>query len=58
MELPEPIRLAGVAAHEVLLVASVTTPANPLSPLTLTVEVTAEPALPVALDGLTLIVKS
>jgi hypothetical protein len=58
VELPEPVRLVGVAAHEVLSVASETIPANPLSPVTTTVEVTAEPALPVTLDGLTLIVKS
>lgn len=40
------------------MVASETIPAKPLSPVTLTVEVTAEPAFPVTLDGLTLIVKS
>jgi hypothetical protein len=58
VELPEPVRLDGVAVHEVLLVASETIPAKPLSPITLTVEVTAEPAFPVTLDALMLIVKS
>jgi len=58
VELPEPVRLAGDAIHEVLLVARLTVPAKPFSPVTVMVEVTVEPALPVTLVGLTEIVKS
>jgi hypothetical protein len=58
VELPEPGKLAGDAAQEVLLVTRLTIPAKPLSPDTLTVEVTVDPALPVTAMGLTVMVKS
>jgi hypothetical protein len=58
VELPEPGRLVGDAVQDVLLVARLTIPAKPLSPDTLMVEVTVDPALPVTLVGLTVIVKS
>lgn len=58
VELPEPERLLGDAVHDVLLVARLTVPTNPLSPDTVTVDVTVEPALPVTPMGLTVIVKS
>ena len=58
VELPEPVRLTGVAMHEVLLVTRLTVPAKPFSPVTVIVEVTVEPALPVTSVGLTVIVKS
>jgi len=56
VELPEPETLVGDAVHDVLLVAKPTFPANPLSPETVTAEVTVDPALPVTLVGLTVIV--
>jgi hypothetical protein len=58
VELPEPETLGGDTVHDVLLVAKPTSPAKPLSPETVTVEVTVDPALPVTLVGLTAIVKS
>jgi hypothetical protein len=58
VELPEPGTLAGDAVHDVLFVAKPTIPAKPLSPETVTVEITVDPALPVTLVGLTVIVKS
>ena len=58
LELPEPETLAGDAVHDVLFVAKPTIPAKPLSPETVTVEATVDPALPVTLVGLTVIVKS
>jgi len=58
VELLEPATLAGEAVHEVLLVARLTIPAKPLNPVTVTVEVTVEPELPVTLVGLTAMVKS
>lgn len=58
VELPEPVTLAGDAEHEVLLLARLTIPAKPFSPVTVIVEVTVEPALPVTLVGLTVTVKS
>jgi len=58
VELPEPETLVGDAVHDVLLVATPTIPAKPLSPETVTVEVRVDPALPVRLVGLTTIVKS
>jgi len=58
VELPEPGRLDGEATHEVLLVARLTIPANPLTPDTVMVEVTVEPALPVTIVGLSVMVKS
>ena len=44
--------------HDVLFVAKPTIPAKPLSPETVTVEITVDPALPVTPVGLTVIVKS
>jgi hypothetical protein len=58
VELPEPGKLAGDAVQEVLLVARLTIPAKPLSPDTIMVEVTVDPALPVTPAGLIVIVKS
>jgi hypothetical protein len=58
VELPGPVRLVGEAVHEVLLVDRLTIPAKPLSPDTVMVEDTEEPALPITLTGLTEIVKS
>jgi hypothetical protein len=58
VELPEPGTLVGAAEHEVLLVARLTIPAKPLSPDTLIVEVSVDPALPVTPLGLTVMAKS
>jgi hypothetical protein len=58
VELPEPGTLLGAAEHEVLLVARLTIPAKPLSPDTLIVEVSVDPALPVTPVGVTVMVKS
>ncbi len=56
--LPEPVTLAGATEHEVLLVVRATTPAKPFSPVTVMLEVPAEPALTVTVNGLADIVKS
>ena len=58
VELPEPVTLVGDTVHEVLFVARVTTPANPLTAVIVIVEVPAEPALTVTLVGDAVIVKS
>ena len=58
VELPEPVTLVGAREHDVLLVVRATTPANPLRPVTVMVEVPAEPALTVTLAGAAVIVKS
>ena len=58
VELPEPVTLVGESEHEVLLVVRATTPANPLRPVTVIVDVPAEPALTVTLAGAAVIVKS
>ena len=58
VELPEPETLAGDAVQEVLFVARLTTPAKPLSPDTVMVEVTIDPALPLTLVGFTMSAKS
>jgi len=58
VELPDPVTLVGDTLHEVLLVARVTTPANPLTAVIVMVEVPAEPALTVTLVGDAVIVKS
>jgi len=58
VELPEPEMLAGDAVQEVLFVARLTTPAKPLSPDTMMVEVTVDPAFPITLVGFTVSVKS
>jgi len=44
--------LAGVKLHDVLLVARLTTPAKPFSPVTVIVEVAALPATAVTVVGL------
>jgi hypothetical protein len=56
--LPEPVTLAGLTVHEVLLVERLTTPAKPLRPVTVMVEVPAAFTLTVTLDGLAVMVKS
>ena len=43
--LPEPVTLAGDTVHEVLLVVRLTTPANPLSPVIVIVDVAAVPGV-------------
>ena len=56
--LPEPVTLVGETVHEVLLVVKMTTPANPLIPVTVIAEVPAALALTVTEVGLAVIVKS
>jgi len=56
--LPEPVTLVGETAHDVLLVVKLTTPANPLIPAMVIVEVPAALALIVTEVGLSVIVKS
>ena len=56
--LPEPLTLVGATLQDVLLVARLTTPANPFNPVIVTVEVPAVPALTVTVVGLAAIVKS
>jgi len=58
VELPEPVRLIGEGVHAVLLVARLTPPEKPLSPVMLIVEVPAEPGLTVTLAGLDVMLKS
>lgn len=58
VELPEPATLVGDKEHEVLLVVRAITPENPLRPVTVIVEVPAEPAFTVTLVGAALMVKS
>jgi hypothetical protein len=58
VELPEPVTLVGERVQEVLLVVRLTTPANPFTAVTVIVDVPAEPALTVTLDGLAVVVKS
>ncbi len=58
VELPEPVTLVGLSVQAVLLLARLTIPANPFSPVTVIVEVAAVPALTVMLVGLAAIVKS
>ena len=58
VELPDPVTLAGVKVHAVLLLARFTTPAKPFSPVTVIVEVKGLPALTVTLVGLAAMVKS
>ena len=58
VELPEPEMLAGDALQEVLFVARLTTPAKPLSPDTIMVEVTVDPAFPITVVAFTVSVKS
>ncbi len=58
VELPEPVKLVGVRVQLVLLLARLTTPANPFRPATVIVDAVAVPALTVILVGLAAIVKS
>ena len=58
VELPDPVTLVGETEHDVLLVVKLTTPAKPLRPVTVMVEVAAVPGLYVTVVGLALIVKS
>ena len=55
---PDSVTLVGVMLHDVLLVASVTTPAKPFSPVTVVVEVAAVPATAVTEVELVEIAKS
>ena len=56
--LPEPLTLVGATLQDVLLVARLTTPANPFNPVTVIVEVPAALALTVTEVGLAAMVKS
>ena len=56
--LPEPVMLVGDTVHAVLLVVKLTTPAKPLIPVTVIVDVPAALALTVTEVGLAAIVKS
>ena len=58
VELPEPVTLAGVRVQAVLLLARLTTPANPFRPVTVMDEVPGEPARTVTVVGLAAMVKS
>jgi len=58
VELPEPVTLVGDTAHDVLLVARLTIPANPFRPVTVIVDVAAVPGVKLTLEGLAMIVKS
>ena len=58
VELPVPVTLIGESVHEVLLVARLTMPAKPFSPVTEIVEAPAVPASKVTLVRLAAIVKS
>ena len=56
--LPEPVTLVGETVHDVLLVVKLTTPPNPLIPVTVIADVPAALALTVTEVGLAVIVKS
>ena len=58
VELPVPVKLIGESVQEVLLVAKLTMPAKPLSPVIAIVEVPAVPAFTVTIVGLAAMVKS
>ena len=58
VELPEPVTLVGETEHDVLLVVRLTTPANPLRPVIVMVDVAAVPGMYVTVVGLATIVKS
>jgi len=58
VKLPEPGTLVSETAHDVLLVVRLTTPANPLRPVIVMVDVAAVPGLYVTVVGLAAIVKS
>ena len=55
---PEPVTLVGDRMHEVLLVARLTTPAKPLTPAMVMVDVAAAFTFTLTVEGLALIVKS
>ena len=56
--LPDPVTLVGLVEQAVLLVRNPTTPENPLSPTTVTVDVPALSMSTVTLVGLAVRVKS
>ena len=56
--LPDPVTLVGATEQEVLLVVRETTPAKPLTAVTVIAEVPAVPALTVTVVGLAAMVKS
>ena len=58
VELPDPVTLVGVITHDVLLVARLTSLAKPFSPVTVVVDLAAEPAITVIVVGLAEIPKS
>jgi hypothetical protein len=58
VDVPEPVTLVGLTVHDVLLVARLTTPAKPLRPVIVMVDVAAVPGLNVTVVGLAVIVKS
>jgi len=59
VELPDPVTLVGETEQEaVVLVARLTTPAKPLRPVTVIVEVPAALTLTLTLVGLAVMVKS
>jgi len=58
VELPDPVTLVGETLHDVLLVAKLTTPANPFRPVTVMVDVAAVPGVKDTVDGLAVMVKS
>jgi hypothetical protein len=55
--LPEPVTLVGETVQEVLLVVRLTTPAKPLTAVTVIVDVPALPAFAVTVVGVAVIVK-
>jgi hypothetical protein len=58
LPLPDPVSVAGVIVQAVLLDDRLTVPAKPFRPVTLMVEVPADPALTVTVLGLAAIEKS
>ena len=56
--LPEPVTLVGETVHNVLLLVKLTTPPNPLTAATVTVEVPAAPASTVSDVEVATMVKS
>jgi hypothetical protein len=56
--LPEPVTLVGETVHEVLLIARLTTPAKPLTAVTVIADVPAALTFTITLVGPALIAKS
>ena len=56
--LPEPVTLVGETLHDVLFVVRLTTPAKPLRPVMVIVDVPALPGVTLTVVGLAAIVKS